>query len=290
MQWHPVFAHLLRALVEDYFDVQTDWPVGDLPRQADILLLRRTSAGPTPFQGMWRFLSHWNVIEFKGPTEDARLQDPDLLIEVGLGVERRLNEEQERLGQPRRQREEMSYWYIAHAIGSRFRARVERLMGQPLEPLAEGLWRVPCLERWFYVVGSSQLTVDRDSVPLHLVTREPIEQERELAQQVAAQPNLWKAYGPWLALFHQNLWQEVIRMASATGNIWDEVDFNRFLERVGPQNFFKQVGIKPFVEAFGIKRAIEEMGLHAVIAEVGTDEIFDALTEQQREALKRRLQ
>lgn len=33
-QWHPLFAKLLRPLVESHFDVQTDLPVGDVPRQA----------------------------------------------------------------------------------------------------------------------------------------------------------------------------------------------------------------------------------------------------------------
>jgi hypothetical protein len=31
MQWHPIFTYLLRPLVESYYDVQTDVPVGDLP-------------------------------------------------------------------------------------------------------------------------------------------------------------------------------------------------------------------------------------------------------------------
>ena len=44
-QWHPVFARLLRPLVEGHYDVKTDVPVGDLPRQADVVLMRRTSAG-----------------------------------------------------------------------------------------------------------------------------------------------------------------------------------------------------------------------------------------------------
>jgi len=126
------------------------------------------------------------------------MEDADLLIEVGLGVERRLNEERERLGQPRRERGEVSYWYIANHVGRRFRAEVERLLRQPLEPLAEGLWRVPCLERTLFLVSNDELAVDRDSVPLHLVSREPVERELELAQRVKEQPGLWKAYAPWL--------------------------------------------------------------------------------------------
>ena len=45
-QWHPVFAELLRPLVESHYQVETNVPVGNAPRQADFVLLRRTRAGP----------------------------------------------------------------------------------------------------------------------------------------------------------------------------------------------------------------------------------------------------
>ena len=53
-------------MLQDYFDVQTNVPVGDAPREADILLLQRTRDEPTPFRGLWRHLTTWNVFEFKG--------------------------------------------------------------------------------------------------------------------------------------------------------------------------------------------------------------------------------
>jgi hypothetical protein len=65
-QWHPIFAELLRPMLQDYYEVQTNVPVGDAPREADILLVRRTSNQPTPFHGLWRHLKTWNVLEFKG--------------------------------------------------------------------------------------------------------------------------------------------------------------------------------------------------------------------------------
>src|SRR5438132_1712958 len=77
-QWHPTFAQLLRPLVEGHYEVKTDVPVGDLPRQADIVLLRRTSRGPLPFRGLWQYLTTWNVLEFKGPTVSPRSEDLDL--------------------------------------------------------------------------------------------------------------------------------------------------------------------------------------------------------------------
>ena len=39
MQWHPLFAKVLRPLMQDHYDVKTNLPVGDAPRSADIVLL-----------------------------------------------------------------------------------------------------------------------------------------------------------------------------------------------------------------------------------------------------------
>jgi hypothetical protein len=84
VQWHPLFAQLLRPLVQDYYEVETDVPVGDVPRQADLVLLRRTTPEPLPFRGLWRHLTTWNVLEYKGPLVSARLEHLDLLVELGL--------------------------------------------------------------------------------------------------------------------------------------------------------------------------------------------------------------
>jgi hypothetical protein len=52
IQWHPLFAQLLRPMVEEYYEVQTNVPVGDVPREADLVLLRRTTATTPPFVGL----------------------------------------------------------------------------------------------------------------------------------------------------------------------------------------------------------------------------------------------
>jgi hypothetical protein len=85
IQWHPLFAQLLRPWLEQYYDVQTNVSVGDVPREADIVLLRRTTNRALPFTGLWRHLTRWNVLEYKGPTVSARLEAIDLLIEFGAG-------------------------------------------------------------------------------------------------------------------------------------------------------------------------------------------------------------
>ena len=72
IQWHPIFAQLLRPAVEAYYEVETTFPVGDKPREADFVLLRRMTGPPPPFRGLWRNLTPWNVLEYKGPTVSPR--------------------------------------------------------------------------------------------------------------------------------------------------------------------------------------------------------------------------
>jgi hypothetical protein len=56
-QWHPIFAKVLRPALEDYYEVRTNLPVGDAPREADFVLLRLTAQAPPPFRGLWRHLT-----------------------------------------------------------------------------------------------------------------------------------------------------------------------------------------------------------------------------------------
>jgi hypothetical protein len=177
-QWHPLFAKLLRPLVESHFQVETNMPVvGDTPRRADLVLLRRTATTPLPFQGLPRWLCDWNVLEFKGPTVTARVADLDLLIELGLGIHRRLNEQRRKDRQPKVRREGLSFWYLAPHLGRRFLTDARRLLGG-LEELGAGVWRASNLERAGILVSNREVPVERDSVPVHLLVREPLETAR----------------------------------------------------------------------------------------------------------------
>src|SRR5437870_258790 len=124
-QWHPLFAQLLRPAVEGYYDVQTTVPVGDVPREADFLLLRRTALGTPPFRRLWRHLTTWNVFEFKGPTVSPRGHDVELLVELGLGIDRRLRSTQTAGNQPAPAPGDVSFWYLANRLGRRFVQQLE---------------------------------------------------------------------------------------------------------------------------------------------------------------------
>src|SRR5712691_11694080 len=278
-QWHPVFAQLLRPAVEAYYDVQTTLPVGDAPREVDFVLLRRTAQGTPPFRGLWRHLTTWNIQEFKGPTVSPRRGDVELLVELGLGIDRRLQEGRVREGQRPLAAREVSFWYLANHLGSRFLREAERKLGR-LEPLGPGLWRCELLGRLLFWVSSIDLPVEADSLPLHVVGKEPAATERAVARLVLEEPRLQQLYGGWLASLHPTAWKEVEAMARATGR--------RLLFDIRPA--VESLGLDHVIEQVGIDRVLEQLGDKEVARRIGLERWLATLSPAERRELKRRLE
>jgi hypothetical protein len=277
-QWHPIFAQLLRPAIDAYYEMETTFPVGDAPREADFVLLRRLLATPAPFHGLWRNLTTWNVLEYKGPTVAPRRGHLESLVEVGLGVDRKL-----RTGRDAGRRglgaEEMSFWYLANHLGRRFLREAERLLGG-LEPLGTGLWRSRVLGRLVFLASSIDLPVEADSLPLHIVGQEPAGTERAVAQLVAAQPKFQQQYGGWMATLHPRAWEEIDAMVRRAGKS-PKIDLRPAIELLGLDHVLEQVGTKRVVEAIGPKRFVEAIGLENLLA---------SLSPAERRELKQRLQ
>src|SRR5262249_18222971 len=155
------------------------------------------------------WLTPWNVLEYKGKTVSARVADLDSLVELGLGVHRRLNELEVKEGRPEVDRQGMSWWYLARHLGWRFLRDAAALLGQELEELAPGVWRARLPERALLLVSGDELEVNRDSLPLHVLGGVPEAARPTVAQLLRAEPELARAYGGWLALYEPIIWQEV---------------------------------------------------------------------------------
>jgi hypothetical protein len=296
-QWHPVFAQLLRPVVQAYDEVQTTVPVGDAPREADFVLLRRTARTTPPFRGLWRHLTPWSILEFKGPTVAPRRGDVELLIELGLGIDRRLRAATRAPAGRRLAPEEVSFWYLANHLGRRFLGEVGRKLGR-LESVGPGLWRCQVLGRLVFWVSSVDLPVEQDSLPLHVVGREPAATERQVAQLVLEEPGLLQLYGGWLASLHPTTWNEVEAMAKARSKGLN-IDMRPAIEMLGLGYVLEQVGIDRVIEQVGLDRVIEQVGLDRVIERVGEKEVIKRigverwlanLSPAERRELKRRLQ
>jgi hypothetical protein len=247
-QWHPQLAGLLRYEVERYYELLTNLPVGDLPRQADIVLLRRMAAVQPPFRGLWRYLTSWNVLEYKGPTVAARREHLPFLVEVGLGIARRLNEQASERGEQPTQEGDIALWYLANRLGRTFRQAAANRLGR-LDERDNGIWSSAVLGHPIFLVSTVDLPVDDDSLPLHVLGIESMEQQIAVGQFLIENMERFRRYGSQFAASHEAAWEEVMKMAkSKRGGL----EFN----------------LRPIVETMGMSKVIEQLGREKVLNEL----------------------
>ena len=194
---------------------------------------------PRPFRGLWRHLTTWNVIEFKGPSVAVPFRYLNLLVELGLGIDRRLNEERRRQRQTTLEAEQASFGYVVNRLGRRFLTGARHRMGL-LDEIEAGLWRSQILGHLVSLVRIATFASEPDSVPLHLLIRRSAKQERELAHLVVDQPHYFEWFGKWLGTLHPNVWREVREMARKSKGIpldfsamRDDIDIGEVLESLG---------------------------------------------------------
>lgn len=135
-----------------------------------------------------------------------RVRDLDLLIELGLGLDRRLNEE--RVRQKRRPLDpaEVSFWYIVNHLGERFLRDAKRRLGG-IERASPGIWRSRILLRPVFLIDCMAVPVEPESVPLHLAAEVSPGTNEALARVIVEEPGYWETYGPLLNVLHPNVWK-----------------------------------------------------------------------------------
>jgi hypothetical protein len=281
IQWHPLFVQLLRPVVEDYYEIETNVAVGDAPREADVVLLRRMQRAKPPFEVLWKYLTPWNVLEYKGPSVSAQVNDLRLLVELGLGIHRKVNEERAKEKQPRVAPADVSFWYVRHNLGKRFRTGVQALLGaNRLERVADGIWTCRVFDHLVYLVGGQALPFGRESFPLQFFHAQSPAWDRAAAELLLGDPALQKSCGSLMPVLHPELLKEIIAM-TRTKNKWPKPDLEPLVELMG--------GMDAVIRQLGIKRVIDEVGVKRVIDEVGLDALLSNLSPGQRHELKRRL-
>jgi hypothetical protein len=277
MQWHPLFAQLLRPVVEEFYDVQINVPVGEAPREADIVLLQRKTPHTRPFKGVWSGLTVWSILEFKSPTVVATIRDIDLLAELGLGIDRRLNERRAREGLHPLRPQDVSFWYLANRLSRRFLRQCEERLG-PLKASGAGVWRARLLQRQVFLVSNTDLPVDQETLPLHIVSHGRHDTELAVARYVIEHSEVREHYAPWLLTLHSQAWTEARTMSHSTEEL--EFDIRPAVEYLGLDRVIEQVGLEQVINQVGMDRFIEHVGM---------DRLLASLTPAQRRDLKRRL-
>ena len=127
--------------------------------------------------------------------------------------------------------------------------------------------------------------MEKDSLPLQVVGKEPLEMERQVAQTVLTDPVLLNAYGGWMASLHSTAWKEIEAMAQAAMNklVFDVRPAIEYLgipaivDQIGVARLVETVGIQKLIDGIGLERVITDLGAKRVAEELGVDRFFDAL-------------
>ena len=284
-QWHPLFAHLLRLLLDRYYEVRTEVPVSELPRRGDLLLLRRQTAETPPFEGLWSHLTDWNVLEFKGPTDAAEEDDLELLVHVGTGLTYRFNEERVARGQERLENRQVSFWYLAPVLGETFlgHARTRTFFDYQ----TGGLWRGSVWGHPVWLVSRRDVAVEQDTIPLHLVDCDPAA-PRAMAELVVHDEELLRRYATWLFTLQPRLWEEIRHMTSTStdgprldwATIGKYVNLDEVVRTLSPNHVIQLLGVDRAVAIIGIESVIETIGLPRVIETVGLPRVIETVGEE----------
>jgi hypothetical protein len=278
-QWHPAFAYLLNQLVRDYYEVQPEVPVSDLPRRGDLLVLSRQQESKPPFAGLWSHLTPWNVLELKGPTDAPEEDDLELLLHVGTGLAYRLNEERRQNRLASLAAGEMSFWYLTPVLGDTFWGQAQLRAAFTLEE--RGLWRARVWGHPVWLVCYRDLAVEVDTVPLHLLGPEPA--ARSVGEVLLGSTHLLQRYASWLYTFQPELWKEIRQMASQVDQgptiQWDKLreyaDLREVIPHIPPDQVIECLGVEKAVATIGLERVLAVVGLPKVIAAVGLSRLLE---------------
>jgi hypothetical protein len=80
------------------------------------------------------------------------------------------------------------------------------------------------------LVSNRDVPIDRETIPVHLVSDEPISKVRELAEVVLATEQSWDSIGAFLGAAHPELWKEIRAMAKKRSK--GDIDWKAFWDKV----------------------------------------------------------
>lgn len=262
-QWHPLFARLLTILIDPYYTVETEVPVSDLPRRGDLLLIRRQGSATPHFQGVWNRLTDWNVVEFKGPSDDAEIDDLELLAHVGTGLTYRLNEK--RQSEPRIANRQMSFWYLAPKLGETFLSHARGSMY--LEYETGGLWRGALWGHPVYLLSYEDASVEEDTIPMYLLGAEA-KTPKELGTLVLGRNDLLRLFSPWFSAMQPILFEEIRQMADKLSDRprlnWEAIakfaDLGEVIDVIPPNEIIARLGVPVALKVIGVNQILESVG------------------------------
>ena len=244
LYWHPFLAQMLRLSYADRLIVQEQVSLGDLPLQADLLLIRRDPSLALPYP--LEFLGARTLVEFKSPDDTADQAALEQLEIYGLLYVRR-----EQL--PRRS--DLTLWLMASNIAANVSqpGRTELTRVQDVGP---GVRRgthdgFPTLQLDLQAVPFSP-----DTIPLHMVAGG--RQERALVEYIIEHYKHYPHQLDLLASLHGFALMEALIMHNLTPEQIG-IDFDALSKIIRPEHFLKHHSLEAILDEWAKRHGTEKV-------------------------------
>lgn len=255
IQWHPLLARFLKRDYQDRLDIQYEFPLGELPRRADFILIRRRSEVDLPYP--LNYLGQTTLMEYEGP--DETVSQPHLQL---LGIHAHLYVLQQNL----EARRDLVLWLV----GSQFAAglsdpRLAHLEG--LEEAGPGAQRGMLDGFETYLVDLASVPMTEELLCFLLVTKA---RQRELAEFLLDRRERLGFYLTFMHLMHREALEEVLTMRKMTAEEL-EIDAEALVQACGEEGI---------IELLGPERIISHLGEERIISHLGPERVLDCLGEE----------
>ncbi len=244
LYWHPFLAEMLRLSYADRLIVQEQVSLGDMPLQADLLLIRRDPALVLPYP--LECLGAQTLVEFKSPDDTADQAALEQLLIYGLLYVRR---------QGLRQRRDLTLWLMATSIAAN--------VSQPGRAELSGLREVGPGVRQGTLDGFPTFLVDLpavpfspDTIPLHMVAGG--RQERPLVEYILEHYRHYPHQLDLLPSLHGIALMETLLMHNLTPEQIG-IDYDALSRILRAEHFLRTHSIEEVLEEFAKRHGDEKI-------------------------------
>jgi hypothetical protein len=304
--WHTLHHELLLAQLGADYHLETDQPVGELPRRANTVLLRKPTPPTVRFNGVFSRLSLINVMEYNSPDEAATVDTLQHLIAVGTGMALRLRE-RPYPNQPAFTLPGLSLWLLTPSITAELESELMlRLHFRRRDNDAPGLFTGQIGFHPVNVVVYNRALVEEDTLSLRMLRCSSAYHE-DWAKILLAHPDWLQALIPLLATYTPEIWRllmEQIQHANGPEIRWEAVAANgidltqvlpflRVEDRLAGLTPEQRIaGLKPEQRIAGLKPEERVAGLKPEerVAGLTPEEMLAGLSPDVQAALLKKLQ
>jgi hypothetical protein len=172
LYWHPFLVQMLRLMYSDRLIIRDKLPLGDLPLEADLLLVRRDPAILLPYP--LQFLGRQTLVEYKSPDDTADQAALEQLEIYGMLYCRR---------QGLARRDDLTLWLMASQIAENV-SQSGRSEVVGMHSVGPGV-RHGMLDSFpTYLIDLQEVPFTPETIPLHMVASG--RQERALVEYIVA--------------------------------------------------------------------------------------------------------